>query len=83
MIGVLPQNHYFRIMVSRIMEHIDVTVGGSFLNVLALIFIVLKIVGVEPIASWSWWWVLSPIWIPIAIVLFFAVLWGIVMAFTR
>ena len=61
----------------------NVTVGGSFLNVLALVFIVLKIVGVEPIASWSWWWVLSPIWIPITIVLFFAVLWGIVMAFTR
>lgn len=61
----------------------NVTVGGSFLNVLALVFIILKIVGVEPIASWSWWWVLSPIWIPIAIVLFFAVLWGIVMAFTR
>lgn len=61
----------------------NVTVGGSFLNVLALVFIVLKIVGVEPIASWSWWLVLSPIWIPIAIVLFFAVLWGIVVAFTR
>lgn len=61
----------------------NVTVGGSFLNVLALVFIVLKIVGVEPIASWSWWWVLFPIWIPIAIVLFFAALWGIVIAFTR
>ena len=61
----------------------NVTVGSSFLNVLALVFIVLKIVGVEPIGNWSWWWVLSPIWIPIVFVLLLTVLWGIVMAFTR
>ena len=61
----------------------SVTVGGNFLTMLALVFIVLKIVGVEPIASWSWWWVLSPIWIPIVFVLLLTVLWGIVMAFMR
>lgn len=43
-----------------------VVVGGfPFVSILALIFITLKLVGT---ITWSWWWVLSPIWIPIAIV---------------
>jgi hypothetical protein len=35
--------------------------GISFFGALALIFIVLKLVGT---ITWSWWWVLSPIWLP-------------------
>lgn len=34
--------------------------GASFTELLTLVFIVLKLTGV---ISWSWWWVLSPIWI--------------------
>lgn len=33
----------------------------GFLDLLAVAFIVLKLLGV---VRWSWWWVLSPIWIP-------------------
>lgn len=38
----------------------------GFAEILTLVFIVLKLCGV---VSWSWWWVLSPIWIPIVLVL--------------
>jgi hypothetical protein len=34
----------------------------SFFSLLAVIFVVLKIVGVAPVAAWSWIWVLSPLW---------------------
>jgi Flp pilus assembly protein TadB len=34
--------------------------GMSFASVLTIVFIVLKLTGV---ITWSWWWVLSPIWI--------------------
>jgi hypothetical protein len=34
--------------------------GMGFPGILTLIFIVLKLVGV---INWSWWWVLSPLWI--------------------
>jgi len=34
--------------------------GIGFVNVLALVFIVLKLTEV---IDWSWWWVLSPFWI--------------------
>ena len=36
--------------------------GIGFCGVLAIVFIVLKLVGV---IEWSWIWVLSPIWIPL------------------
>lgn len=41
--------------------------GIGFCGLLAIVFIVLRIIGV---IDWSWWWVLAPIWIPTAIVLF-------------
>lgn len=34
--------------------------GIGFLELLAVAFIVLKLCGV---IAWSWWWVLSPLWI--------------------
>lgn len=33
---------------------------------LTIVFIVLKLIGK---ISWSWWWVLSPLWIFVAILL--------------
>lgn len=43
--------------------------GIGCLTVVGIIFLVLKILSVEPIAHWSWIWVLSPFWIPTAIVI--------------
>ena len=40
--------------------------GIGFAGLLTITFIVLKLIGV---IAWSWWWVLSPTWIPLAIVL--------------
>ncbi len=52
----------------------------GFTTLLVIAFIVLKLCKV---IDWSWWWVLSPIWIPVAlllvvyalIILFFKTLW--------
>lgn len=38
--------------------------GIGFLGLLTIVFIVLKLLNV---ISWSWWWVLSPLWIPVAL----------------
>lgn len=40
--------------------------GIGFAGMLAILFIALKLTGV---VGWSWWWVLSPLWIPLALVL--------------
>lgn len=34
--------------------------GTSFASLLTIVFIILKLCGV---IAWSWWWVLSPLWI--------------------
>lgn len=34
--------------------------GISFTGLLTIVFIILKLCG---IIAWSWWWVLSPLWI--------------------
>ena len=43
------------------------TAGGiGFLGALTILFIGLKLWGA---IDWSWWWVLSPLWLPVAAVL--------------
>jgi hypothetical protein len=38
--------------------------GIGFGTVLFLVFLVLKLTGN---IDWSWWWVTSPLWIPLAL----------------
>lgn len=38
----------------------------GFYGLLTIVFIVLKLTNY---INWSWWWVTSPLWIPIAILL--------------
>ena len=38
--------------------------GIGFAGLLTIVFITLKLCGV---IAWSWWWVLSPVWIPFLI----------------
>ena len=43
----------------------NTTSGGiGFFGFLTLLFIGLKLCGV---IAWSWWWVLAPLWIPVAL----------------
>jgi ABC-type polysaccharide/polyol phosphate export permease len=46
----------------------------GFGGALALLFIALKLAGV---IDWSWWWVTSPIWIPLAVFAVFMVILGV------
>lgn len=42
--------------------------GIGFAGLLTIVFITLKLMGK---IDWSWWWVLSPMWISFAIALIF------------
>jgi hypothetical protein len=45
------------------------TTGGLGIGtILFLIFLTLKLAEVGPVAEWSWWWVISPLWIPFALI---------------
>lgn len=45
--------------------------------ILFVVFLILKLTGH---IDWSWWWVTSPLWIPIAIVIAFIILGIIITA---
>lgn len=50
--------------------------GIGFLGLLAIVFIGLKLAGVGVVASWSWWWVLAPLWVvPVFLFSLAGVLW--------
>jgi len=44
-------------------EEINISVGGGFAGPLTIVFIVLKLTETSQVADWSWWWVLSPMWV--------------------
>ena len=46
--------------------------GLSFIEALALLFIGLKLTGFLP--TWTWLWVLSPLWITLSIALVIAII---------
>lgn len=54
------------------MKHNNVNVSSSsssgigFVGLLTIVFIVLKLLGK---ITWSWWWVLSPLWISTGLVI--------------
>lgn len=48
--------------------------GISFFGLMTIAFIVLKLTGY---ITWSWWWVLAPTWIPLALVLVCLLVLGI------
>ena len=51
------------------MSEVETVSSGviSLFGMLAIVFMTLKLTQIGPVATWSWWWVLSPIWIPFAL----------------
>ena len=65
----------YRSRRNRTMSSSSSSSGGiGFTGALAILFIGLKLGGV---ISWSWLWVLSPLWIPLAIGLAVLLIFGI------
>ena len=40
-------------------------------GIIFIVFLILKLAEIGQVATWSWWWVTSPLWIPITFVLGF------------
>ncbi len=50
---------------------VEVNIGGGFLGLLTITFVILKALGY---LDWSWWHVFLPVLIPIGIVIFVIVI---------
>ena len=57
--------------------------GWGYGGILFLIFLTLKLANLGIVASWSWWWVFSPIWIPTALVIVFVIILGLIEIFKK
>ena len=51
--------------------------GVGVLGILQIIFVVLKVLGIGEVATWSWWVVLIPLWIYLGIAVIALLLVGI------
>lgn len=61
-------------------ERVVYTPGGSrLLTALAVVFIILKVTGTTVVATWSWWWVLAPLWIPVVLAVGILVIVAIIL----
>ena len=49
--------------------------GIGVCGLLTIVFIVLKLLNV---ITWSWWWVLSPIWISVVLVVAILIVVGVI-----
>lgn len=47
-------------------------------TILFLIFLTLKLAGIGVVATWSWWWVTAPLWIPLGAILVILAIVGLV-----
>jgi hypothetical protein len=54
--------------------------GIGFFGLLAIVFITLKLTDY---IAWSWWWVLSPLWAPLAVVLAIGLIALVVLGFIK
>lgn len=54
--------------------------GIGFVGLLTIVFIVLKLLGK---IGWSWWWVLSPIWISASLLISILLVIGVVYLVTH
>jgi hypothetical protein len=54
--------------------------GIGYTGVLTIVFIVLKLLN---LITWSWWWVLSPLWISTLIAVLFILLLIIFKSFVK
>lgn len=45
--------------------------GGNITTSLLVVFVVLKL---TKLVNWSWWWILSPLWLPFILVVIIAII---------
>jgi hypothetical protein len=55
----------------------------NFSSLIFLIFLTLKLGGWGAVATWSWWWVTSPLWLPLVALIITAVVVVVIKAITE
>jgi hypothetical protein len=64
-------------------EQTTTAISSSLTTILFIVFLVLKLTGN---IDWSWWWVTSPLWLPVAIlfaIVSILLIAGVIMLYSR
>lgn len=61
-------------------QTVNTSGGMSLPTVLFVVFLVLKLTGT---IDWSWWWVTSPLWIPLVILFVGTLIAAVIVAATK
>ena len=59
-------------------ENVNVNFGCApgLCGLVFLIFLFLKLAGIGVVATWSWWWVTAPLWLPtVAVIAVFLIVY--------
>ena len=48
-------------------------------SIIFVVFLVLKLANIGVVANWSWWWVTSPLWIPLVLVIAILAIAGVIV----
>lgn len=43
--------------------------GIGLTGLVFIVFLILKLAEIGQVKYWSWWWVTSPLWLPLAIII--------------
>lgn len=57
--------------------------GSSGIGFGGLLFIVFLVLKLTAVIDWSWWWVTSPLWVPLAFCLVVVILGGAIKSILR
>ena len=61
-----------------IMSEETKTTSIGLSGIVFVVFLILKLAGIGQVANWSWWWVTSPLWLPLALVLGVLSIFGLI-----
>jgi membrane protein YdbS with pleckstrin-like domain len=57
--------------------------NGNAVGLPAILLVVFVVLKLTHVIEWSWWWVLSPLWIPLAFALVVLLVATVVLAATK
>ena len=57
--------------------------GIGILGMIQVVFIILKLLGVSPVATWSWGLVLLPLWIELGLIVLILIISAIFIGITK
>ena len=57
--------------------------GIGILGIIQAVFIILKLLGISPVATWSWGLVLLPLWIELGLIVLILIISAIFIGITK